>query len=57
MHFMFIRSKRHIDRGAGVLEGKEAYSVHAINITSPWQCFVAYCLSSFISNVVGLHGI
>jgi hypothetical protein len=37
------------------VRGKEAYTVRTTNIISQWQYFVAHCLSSYVSNVLGLY--
>jgi hypothetical protein len=44
-------------RGAGVVAGKEAYMVHAVNIIYQWLYFVACYLIFYICNVFGLHSI
>jgi hypothetical protein len=42
-------------RRVGGVADKEAYAVHTINIISQRQFFGPSCLSSCVSNVIGLH--
>jgi hypothetical protein len=45
-------------KGISGVEGvacKEAETVHITHIIPQWQYFVAHCLSSYVSNVFGLH--
>jgi hypothetical protein len=39
----------------GGIAGKDAYTVHTINIISKRQYFVARCLISSVNNIFGLH--
>jgi hypothetical protein len=45
-----FRSKRQGIRVVGGVADKEAYTVHAMNIISQLQYFVARCLSSHVSS-------
>lgn len=43
--------------GAGGVAGNKAYTVHAVNIISERQYFVAPCLIPGVGNVFDLHSI
>jgi hypothetical protein len=52
-----LEVKGHGIRGLEGGAGKEAYTVHTTNIISQRQYFAARCLSSYVTNVFGLHSI
>jgi hypothetical protein len=55
-HPLEEKRQRGSDELGGVAE-KEAYTVHAINIISQRQYYVARCLISYVVNVFGLRSI